>query len=355
MSILNIKHIALLIAGNYLDHDPYTGLNHSLDLFSYAESLGFNGAWIRQRHLESGVSSASTFLAAASQRTSAIELGAAVIQMGYESPFRLAEDLATVDILSRQRLNIGLSAGQPAHLDLIGSAVWGTGWQQQDFSYRRIEQLRHYLQGQYFGEADDLIESPAALQRPRIQPYAAGLSQRLWYGGGSFRSVTWAAEQGFNLLLGNLCSGEGHNDFYQAQSHLLAQYRRALGAQQQTRIAAGRVIVPTDSADQQSLEQYRKFAQSRQQRTLAPVGERGTVYSHDLVGRSEEIVHRLMQDPVLQQVQELRIELPYAFSHAQYQQILFDFSQKIAPYLGWEKCKKSATSTAPTAEQVLTE
>lgn len=50
------------------------------------------------------------FLAAASQRTSRIELGSAVIQMGYENPFRLAEDLATVDILSRGRLNVGLSA-----------------------------------------------------------------------------------------------------------------------------------------------------------------------------------------------------------------------------------------------------
>ncbi len=78
-------------------------------LFEVGEALGFHSAWVRQRHLERGVSSAATFLAAASQRTKRIGLGTAVIQLGYENPFRLAEDLATVDVLSRGRLNVGVS------------------------------------------------------------------------------------------------------------------------------------------------------------------------------------------------------------------------------------------------------
>ena len=44
-------------------------------------------------------------LAAASQRTSRIELGTAVTPLGWENPLRLAEDLATVDVLSGGRLN----------------------------------------------------------------------------------------------------------------------------------------------------------------------------------------------------------------------------------------------------------
>ena len=72
-------------------------------LFELAEDLGYHSAWVRQRHLERGVSSAATFLAAATQRTSRIGLGSAVIQLGYESPFRLAEDLATL----RGKLGLG--------------------------------------------------------------------------------------------------------------------------------------------------------------------------------------------------------------------------------------------------------
>ncbi len=54
-------------------------------------------------------------LAAASQRTSRIELGPAVIPVGWENPLRLAGYLATVDILSGGRLNPGVSVGPPMH------------------------------------------------------------------------------------------------------------------------------------------------------------------------------------------------------------------------------------------------
>ena len=50
------------------------------------------------------VSSAAVFLAAATRRTRRIELGTAVISIGYEDPFRLAEDLTTVDVLWRMRV-----------------------------------------------------------------------------------------------------------------------------------------------------------------------------------------------------------------------------------------------------------
>ena len=42
-----------------------TRLESTLRLFEYGERLGFDGAWIRQQHLEPNVSSAPVFLAAA--------------------------------------------------------------------------------------------------------------------------------------------------------------------------------------------------------------------------------------------------------------------------------------------------
>ena len=123
-----IRSLSFLSPGNFLDDDPYTGLEETLRLFELGERLGFDGAWIRQRHLEHGVSAAPVFLAAASQRTERIQLGTAVIPIGYESPFRLAEDLSTADVLSRGRLQVGLEHGGMPHLDLW--ARWcstGTG------------------------------------------------------------------------------------------------------------------------------------------------------------------------------------------------------------------------------------
>jgi hypothetical protein len=67
MSSLAIRHLAFLTPGNYDDADPRAGLEETLALFEYGEKLGFDSAWVRQRHLEPGVSSSATFLAAASQ------------------------------------------------------------------------------------------------------------------------------------------------------------------------------------------------------------------------------------------------------------------------------------------------
>lgn len=120
---MTISHIGFLTPGNFDGDAPSAGIEATLELIAFGESLGFDSAWVRQRHLEPGIGTAAVFLAAASQRTSRIQLGSAVIQIGYESPFRLAEDLSMVDVLSHGRLNVGVSAGTPPHSHLMAHLV----------------------------------------------------------------------------------------------------------------------------------------------------------------------------------------------------------------------------------------
>ena len=65
---MTIRDIAFVTPGNYAEDDPGAGLEAALLLFQKGEALGFDSAWVRSRHLERGISSAATFLAAASQR-----------------------------------------------------------------------------------------------------------------------------------------------------------------------------------------------------------------------------------------------------------------------------------------------
>ncbi|EJJ25615.1 LLM class flavin-dependent oxidoreductase [Rhizobium sp. CF142] len=330
---ISIGHIGFLTPGNYPDDDPLSGLEKTLQLLGFGEKLGFNSAWARQRHLEPGISSATAFLAAATQRTGRIELGTAVIPIGYESPYRLAEDLSTVDILSKGRLNVGLSAGRPLHADLIGPLAFDGDWQNHDFSHERVLRFAGNLKGTYLGDENTFIKTPFGPQRPRLQPYAKGLIDRIWYGGGSLRSASWAGQNGFNLLIGNVTSGEETDDFFLAQSRQLEAYRASGGAER--RVALGRVIVPFDSADAATRQRYSDYAAGRYERTLSPQGERRTLFARDLVGTSEQILERLLADPILPHVSELRLELPYEFEHDEYRQILHDFATRIAPELGW--------------------
>jgi alkanesulfonate monooxygenase SsuD/methylene tetrahydromethanopterin reductase-like flavin-dependent oxidoreductase (luciferase family) len=345
-----IRHIGFLLPGSYPDDDPFDGLEKTLQLFELGERLGYDSAWVRQRHLEHGVSSASAFLAAASQRTRRIALGTAVIPLGYESPFRLAEDLSTVDVLSRGRLNVGVSAGTPPHADLLGPLVFDGDWSGYDLSHNRVLRFVDNLRGHYIGPEDAVIaaqgDAHRSRQRPRLHPHADGLIDRVWYGGGSLASARWAGENGLNLMIGNLTKGETTDVFFDAQLAQLDAFQagREGAGSAARRVAVGRVIVPTDSADAARRRKYADYAASRHERTLAPHGPRRTLFHPDLVGTSGEILARLHSDPVLARTAELRLELPYEFTQDEYGQILHDFVTRIAPELGWRPAPAEAAN-----------
>lgn len=330
---LSLRKIGFLTPGNYSDDNPGDGIEKTLKLIEFGETLGFDTAWVRQRHLEHGISSAAVFLAAASQRTEAIDLGVAVIPLGYESPFRLAEDLATVDVLSRGRLKAGLSTGKPPHYQLIGDRVHDGDPSSIDFTHDRVLKLKENLASRPIGGEDSFIDTPFGRQQPRLQPHARGLADRLWYGGGSLRSAEWAGRNGFNLLLSNVTTGEGTDDFHEAQLNQLRLYRKSGGEGRPVEV--GRVIVPTDGADKARGEKYAAYKAARFPRTLQPNGDRRTLFPVDLVGSSEEIIEALSNDPVLAEVDELRLDLPYEFEEDEYIQILSDFRNRIAPALGY--------------------
>ena len=81
------------------------------------------------------------------------------------------------------------------------------------------------------------------------------------------------------------------------------------------------MIVPYDSATAVTRTRYRDYAASRHERTLRPQGPRRMLFAQDVTGTAEQILDQLSADPVLAQVSELRLELPYEFDRADYQQL----------------------------------
>lgn len=120
-----------------------------------------------------------------------------------------------------------------------------------------------------------------------------------------------------------------------AQLTQIRAYREKFAGPGQPRVIAGRVIVPLDGAGAGTRRKYRDYQAGRHQRTLAPIGERRILIAPDLVGGAAEIVAALRADPVLTEVTELQLELPYAFADEEYEQILSDVVTSVAPQLGW--------------------
>ena len=187
-----LERLGFLTIGTFDPADPRAGHEATLRMIELGEQLGFDSAWVRHRHLQHGISSPVAFLAAASQRTSRIELGTAVTPLAWENSLRLAEDLATVDVLSGGRLNPGVSVGPPMRWDDVRASLYPDTADAEDFSYERVLRLLRFVEGKpaspFSGTAGIEVFSQ------QVQPHSPGLRSRVWYGGASLRSAQWAGE-----------------------------------------------------------------------------------------------------------------------------------------------------------------
>ncbi|MCX4572466.1 LLM class flavin-dependent oxidoreductase [Streptomyces sp. NBC_01571] len=328
-----LRKLGFLTIGLFDEADPRRGHESTLEIIELGERLGFDSAWVRHRHLQYGISSPVAVLAAASQRTSRIELGTAVIPVGWENPLRLAEDLATVDLLSGGRLNPGVSVGPPMHFDQVKQALYPDTAEAEDFGYGRVERLLDFVRGT---PATDFsgVEGFEVFS-DRVQPQAPGLGRRMWYGGGSLRSARWAGEHGMNLLTSSVVKAEESEDFAEVQLSHIRTFRAHHPDRDRARVSQGLVVIPTDSATPEQRKKYEEYARGRTPRTAAPQGPARMMFAPDLVGTSEEIAERLYAHVAFQEVDEVAFALPFTFAHEDYVQILTDIARGLGPALGW--------------------
>jgi alkanesulfonate monooxygenase SsuD/methylene tetrahydromethanopterin reductase-like flavin-dependent oxidoreductase (luciferase family) len=326
-----LRKLGFLTIGLFDGDDPGPGHESTLEIIQLGERLGFDSAWVRHRHLQYGISSPVAVLAAATQRTSRIHLGTAVTPTGWENPLRLAEDLATVDILSGGRLNPGISVGPPMNWDRVRDALYPTTADVEDFSYARVERLLSFIRGEKatdFSGAEGVVE----VFSDRVEPHSPGLAARMWYGGASLRSAQWAGEHGMNFLTSSVIRAEESEDFAEIQQSQIRLFR---SLNPTGRVSQGLVVIPTDSASASQKARYLAYAEKRTPRTRSPQGPGRMMFARDIVGTSAEIADALQAHAGYQEVDEVAFALPFSFDHEDYVQILTDMATHLGPALGW--------------------
>jgi alkanesulfonate monooxygenase SsuD/methylene tetrahydromethanopterin reductase-like flavin-dependent oxidoreductase (luciferase family) len=328
-----LERLGFLTIGLFDESDPGPGHRTTLDIIELGEQLGFDSAWVRHRHLQYGISSPVAVLAAASQRTQRIELGTAVIPLGWENPLRLAEDLGTVDILSGGRLNPGVSVGPPMHFDSVRAALYPDTAGAEDFSYERVARLLRLVGG----EAASTFQGAEGMEQfsGRVQPHSPGLRRRMWYGGASLASARWAGEHGMNFLTSSVVRAEESEDFATVQQSHIRAFRAAHPDGQAARVSQGLVVIPTDSATAAQRAKYAAYVAARAPRTASPQGPARMMFAGDLLGSSGQIAESLYAHAGFREVREVAFALPFSFDHEDYVQILSDIAGKLGPAMGW--------------------
>src|SRR5665213_1611274 len=171
------------------------------DFISYvveAERLGFSSVFLVEHHFTGfgQISASLNLLSYLAARTERIRLGTAVVVLPWHNPALVAEEAATLDLLSNGRLDFGVGKGYRAY-EFSGFCI------PQEESTERFEEAitvirkawtskdRFSFEGKWW-RYDNIVVEPAPIQQPHPP---------LWLGAGSPDSIKRAAREGYNLLL----------------------------------------------------------------------------------------------------------------------------------------------------------
>ena len=164
-----------------------------------ADGLGFHCAWLVEHHFMRGYSHSSKpelMLAALSQRTRNIRLGHAVIPLPLHHPVHVAERIATLDLLSHGRLEVGVGRGfSPREY-----AVFGAG---MDHSRELVEESLAILRASFRREPVTHLGKHFQLDALDILPHVVQQPHPpLWTAAVSPESYPWAAGRELGVLAG---------------------------------------------------------------------------------------------------------------------------------------------------------
>ena len=165
-----------------VDQTPQARYQDTIAQCQLADELGFDAAWLAELHFNArfSVMPAPLMIASAvAQTTKKVRVGTAVNLLPLHQPVRLAEEAATLDVLSNGRAIFGIGRGSmPTHYE-------GYGIDQAQGRDRFLEALELVLgawtnerfdySGEYY-KADDLSVQPRPVQNPYPPVYIAANS-----------------------------------------------------------------------------------------------------------------------------------------------------------------------------------
>lgn len=313
-------------------------LLQSIDLAVAAEQLGADGAYFRVHHFARQLGSPFPLLAAVGAKTSRIEIGTAVIDMRYENPLYMAEDAGAADLISGGRLQLGISRGSPEQV-VDGWRYFGyapaEGVTDADMARSHTDVLLDVLRGKGFAQPNPRPMFPNPPGLLRVEPYAEGLRERIWWGAGSNATAAWAAERGMNLQSSTLKNDESGRPFHIQQAEQIRVYReawKARGHARVPRVSVSRSIFPlVDDRD------HAYFGRrSEEEDTFGRIDQSTrAIFGRSYAAEPDVLIEQLANDEAIAEADTLLLTVPNQLGVDYNAHVIESILKHVAPALGW--------------------
>jgi alkanesulfonate monooxygenase SsuD/methylene tetrahydromethanopterin reductase-like flavin-dependent oxidoreductase (luciferase family) len=208
-----------------------------------AEQLGFHRIWASEHHLaeDDWNPSPITVLAAVAARTSTVRLGTFVLLLPLHHPLKIAEDVATLDILSNGRFDLGVGAGpMEVECEAFGikrSEAYARTYEALAVIERLFTEECVTHEGKYY-KFHDVAMTTKPVQKPMPPVYTTPL----------FGPQSWekSAQRGYNV------ASALHSPMWTDYPALLAKYGRR---REDVRIASGPLFVHVAASRDQAYDE----------------------------------------------------------------------------------------------------
>ncbi len=312
-------------------------LLQSIDLAVAAEELGADGAYFRVHHFARQLSSPFPLLAAVGARTSRIEIGTGVIDMRYENPLYMAEEAGSADLITGGRLQLGISRGSPEQV-IDGYRHFGyhpaEGSDHAEMARDHTRVFLDVIEGRRFAEPNPRPMFPNEPGLLRIEPYAEGLRERIWWGAATRSTAEWTAEQGMNLMSSTLLTEDTGVPFHQLQAEQIERFRKAwadAGHPWKPRVSVSRSIFPI--VNDLDRAYFSREAGSKDQVAFVEGGP--ARFGKTYAGEPDQLVEQLAQDEAVAAADTLLLTVPNQLGVDYNAHLLESVLTHVAPQLGW--------------------
>src|SRR3954467_8768107 len=339
-----MKKIGFLSFGHWSNHPAYKTrsasdtLLQSIDLAVAAEEIGLDGAYFRVHHFAAQLASPFPLLSAIGAKTNNIEIGTGVIDMRYENPLYMVEDAGAADLISRGRLQLGISRGSPEQV-IDGFRYFGyvppEGESDADMARRHTEVFLQALSGTGFAQPNPspMFPNPPGLLRP--EPHSPGLRDRIWWGAGSRPTAEWAARQGMNMQSSTLMTEDAGVPFHELQAEQIRLFREAwkeAGHQREPRVSVSRSIFALVDARDRAY-----FGRGNDDADHVGYLDAQTkaIFGRSYAAEPDVLVTELAKDTAIQAADTLLLTVPNQLGVEYTAHAIESILPLVAPELGW--------------------